>query len=130
MANRGCSYIRDGGLRCKGRPVNGSDLCVAHHPDYQQVRQAGARRGGKTGGRGRPNVETRSIRDQLNTLYARVESGKVSEKRGAVLCQIAGQMIRAADFERKIREVDDLEQRLREVEDVIEAEREERKRWG
>jgi hypothetical protein len=102
VANRTCSFIKAGGIRCKGAPINGSDLCAAHDGSTQEARRAGAKRGGKLGGRGRKNAEIGGLRGQLADLYAGVAAGKIPARTGAVLAQIANVQIRAASEERRV----------------------------
>ncbi len=101
MANRTCSFIKAGGIRCKGSPIKGSDLCAAHDPATQEARRAGAKRGGQLGGRGRKNAEGHDLRGQLADLYAGVASGAIPAKTGAVLAQVSNTQLRAAEYERR-----------------------------
>lgn len=95
--------------------MRGSDLCAAHHPDYQSQRRAGARRGGKAQG----TAELAEIKSELATLYADTLSGELDRGRAAVCAQIQNVRLRAVEVERKVRELDELEERLEALESRI-----------
>ena len=106
-----CTFIKPIGERCKGVAVRGSTLCAAHHPDYQERRRVGARRGGRS--RGVPEVAT--IRAELAKLYADTLAGRVDKGVGAVGAQIQNVRLRAVEVERKVVEADEY---LRRIEDL------------
>jgi hypothetical protein len=110
-----CTFIKPGGERCRGVPVRGSTLCAAHHPDFQERRRAGARRGGKAQGSG----ELATIRAELATLYADTIAGRVDKGRAAVGAQIQNVRLRAVEVERKIREQEELEERISAMEEQV-----------
>jgi hypothetical protein len=88
--------------------VRGSTLCAAHHPDYQERRRAGARRGGKARGTG----ELAAIKAEIRAVIGAVIGGRMSRGVGAVVFQGYNTLLRAVEVERKVRELDDLEDRL------------------
>lgn len=110
--SRQCSYIRPGGERCRGVPVRGSDLCAAHHPDYQERRRAGARRGGKARGAG----ELATIKSEIRSVIGEVQRGNLDRGVGAVVFQGYNTLLRAVEVERKVRELDELEERIAAME--------------
>jgi hypothetical protein len=110
--SRQCSYIKSGGERCKGVPVRGSELCAAHHPDYQASRRAGARRGGKARGAG----ELAGIKSEIRTVIGAVRRGKLNRGVGAVVFQGYNTLLRAVEVERRVREVDEQEERIAAME--------------
>src|SRR5918996_696617 len=59
-----CSGITQADTACKGIPIDGSQWCYVHHPDYAEVRRRHGSKGGKRGGRGRPVAELASLRDE------------------------------------------------------------------
>jgi hypothetical protein len=107
-----CSYIKPGGERCRGVAVHGSTLCSAHHPDYQERRRAGVRRGGKARGAG----ELAGIKSEIRSVIGLVQSRKLDRGVGAVVFQGYNTLLRAVEAERKIREVDELEERIAAME--------------
>jgi hypothetical protein len=103
-----CTFIKLGGQRCRGIPVRGSDLCAAHHPDYQERRRAGARRGGKARGAG----ELAAIKSEIRSVIGSVQRGKLDRGVGAVVFQGYNTLLRAVETERRVRELDELEERI------------------
>jgi hypothetical protein len=122
-----CSTIKGNGERCKGIAIRGYEWCAAHHPDYQDRRRRGASKGGKTGGRGRPQTELQEIKALLAELTSRVlkEEGTEPLETGpaAVANQLTNTRLRAIELERKIKEAEELEARLEALEDVLKTRR-------
>jgi hypothetical protein len=87
-----CSGITQAGTACKGIPIEGSDYCYVHHPDYSEERRRHGARGGKRGGRGRPSVELARLQTRFEELAEKVLSGEVERGVGAV----AGQLLNGA----------------------------------
>jgi hypothetical protein len=125
-----CAGITRAGTACKGIPIEGSSYCYVHHPDYTDERRRHGSRGGKRGGRGRPQTELHEIKDLLATLTARVlkEDGVEPLDPGpaAVANQLINTRLRAIEQERKNKETEDLEARIEELERGQEGGR----RWG
>jgi hypothetical protein len=115
-----CAGITRAGTACKGIPIEGSSYCYVHHPDYTDERRRHGSRGGKRGGRGRPQTELHEIKDLLATLTARVlkEDGVEPLEPGpaAVANQLINTRLRAIEQERKNKETEDLEARIEELE--------------
>ena len=107
-----CSYIKSGGGRCKGVPVRGSELCAAHHPDYQASRKAGARRGGKARGAS----EMAEIKRDIRGVIAAVDSGDTERGVGSVLGQLYNVLLRAVEVERRVAEADEHLHRIEDLE--------------
>ena len=63
-----CSGIRADGGRCGAQAIRSSEYCVNHHPDYEEARRRRNSKGGKRGGRGRPQVELANIKQRLSDL--------------------------------------------------------------
>lgn len=105
----GCSAITQSGARCNGVAVRGSEWCPSHHPDTQERRRAGARRGGKAKG----TREIVALKDRLNSIAALVLAGKIDPRPAAVGVQALNTLLRAMELERRIREADELEGRIR-----------------
>jgi hypothetical protein len=128
-----CAGITRAGTACKGIPIDESGYCYVHHPDHTDERRRHGSRGGKRGGRGRPQAEIHEIKDLLATLTARVlkEGGVEPLETGPAIVanQLINTRLRAIEQERKIRETEDLEARI----EALERAQERRKggsRWG
>ena len=63
-----CSGIRADGGRCRAQAMRNSEWCIGHHPDKAKDRQRRASKGGKRGGRGRPQAELSEIKRRLSDL--------------------------------------------------------------
>ena len=110
-----CSAITGSGERCKGVPVRGSGLCAAHHPDTQQRRRAGARRGGKS----TANKELVAIKAEIRDVIGRVDRGELERGTGAVLSALFNTLLRAVEVERRARETDELAVELNELRQLL-----------
>ena len=111
-----CSGIRADGGRCRAQAIGNSEWCFNHHPDYEEQRRRRASKGGKRGGRGRPQRETEAIKAQLQDLTRDVLAGDLETGRAAVANQLINTRLRAIEQERKNRESEDLEARIEALE--------------
>ena len=118
-----CSGITQAGAACKGVPIDGSQWCYAHHPDHAEMRRRHGSKGGKRGGRGRPQGETHAIKAQLEDLTERVLAGDLPTGPAAVANQLINTRLRAVEQERKNREMEDLETRIEALERTHEREK-------
>ena len=118
-----CSGITQVGTACKGIPIEGSQWCHAHHPDRSDERRRYGSRGGKRGGRGRPQVEVNAVKAQLQELVDGVLAGKVERADAAVVGQLLGTIIRAVGAELKVREQLEVVERLEVLEEGLRAQR-------
>ena len=116
-----CSGITRAGATCKGIPIEGSQWCHAHHPDRSDDRRRHGSRGGKRGGRGRPQVEVNAVKAQLQELVDGVLAGKVERADAAVVGQLLGTYIRAVGAELKVREQLEVVERLEALEEGLRA---------
>ena len=116
-----CSGITQAGTACKGIPIEGSQWCHAHHPDRSDERRRHGSRGGKRGGRGRPQVEVNAVKAQLQELVEGVLAGKVERADAAVVGQLLGTYIRAVGAELKVREQLEVVERLEVLEEGLRA---------
>jgi hypothetical protein len=114
-----CAGITAAGGRCKAEAMPDAEWCWNHHPDYKQARRQRASRGGKRGGRGRPQRETEAIKALLEDLTDRVLAGDLETGRAAVANQLVNTRLRAIEQERKMRELEELEERLEALEEVL-----------
>jgi hypothetical protein len=116
-----CTAITRGGGRCKGVAIDGSGLCYSHHPDHEQDRRRAARKGGKRGGRGRPQVELSDVKRRLSDLVSDVLEGRTDRGDAAVVSQLLNTYIRAVGVELKAREQLELVERLEQLEAGLQA---------
>lgn len=114
-----CSGIRADGGRCRAQAMRDSDYCINHHPDRAEVRRRRASKGGRSGGRGRPQAELAGVKGQLQDLTDSVLSGEVDRAAAAVCGQLLNVKLRAIEVERKVREQEELEERLEALEAVL-----------
>ena len=122
-----CSGIKADGGRCQAQAIRDSQWCFSHHPDYAEQRRRRASRGGKRGGRGRPQAELGCIKDRLSDLADDVLAGRVDRGDAAVVSQVYNVLLRAITTELKIKEVVELEERIAALE---QHGGEERRPWG
>lgn len=111
-----CSGIRADGGRCGAQAIRMSEYCMNHHPDYEGARRRRNSKGGKRGGRGRPQVELSDIKSQLRDLTEDVLTGKQETARGAVANQLINTRLRAIELERKVKETEELDARIAALE--------------
>jgi hypothetical protein len=93
-----------------------AEWCWNHHPDYDQARRRRASKGGKRGGRGRPQRETEDIKALLEDLTERVLAGELETGPAAVSNQLINTRLRALEQERKNKEAQELEARIEALE--------------
>src|ERR687897_3635989 len=111
-----CAGIRADGGRCKAEAMPEAEWCWNHHPDYEQARRRRASKGGRRGGRGRPQHETEAIKVLLEDLTERVLVGDLETGPAAVANQLINTRLRALEQERKNKETEELAQRVEELE--------------
>ena len=115
-----CAAIKPNGERCKVEAIPDAEWCWSHHPDYEQARQRRAAKGGKRGGRGRPQTELTDLKRRLSDLAEDVLAGKVNRSSAAVAGQLLNTYIRAVSVELKAREQLELIERLEMLEEALE----------
>ncbi len=96
-----CAALRAGGGRCKAPAMEGYEHCYSHSPAYAEQRRRNASRGGKSGGRGRPQTEASDIKAEIRSIIAGVLSEKIPQGRGAVALQGFGVLLRVQEQERR-----------------------------
>jgi hypothetical protein len=106
-----------------------AEWCWNHHPDYEQARRRRASKGGKRGGRGRPQAELSDIKRRLSDLADDVLEGRQDKGVAAVASQVLNVYLRAVSVEMKVREAGELSERLEEIETLLEQ-RKEQRRYG
>ena len=122
-----CSGITQAGTACKGIPIDGSQWCHAHHPDRANERRRHGSKGGKRGGRGRPQAELTDIKGRLSDLADDVLEGRQEKGVAAVASQILNVYLRAISVELAVREALELTERLEALEEVLEQRKGERR---
>jgi|SRR5215217_4848658 len=114
-----CSAITQAGTACKGTPIDDSDFCFVHHPDHVEERRRYGAKGGRRGGRGRPQVQLTSIKQQLQHLADGVLDGSVVRADAAVCSQILNVYLRAIGLELHVKEQLEFQARLESLEDAL-----------
>jgi hypothetical protein len=94
--------------------------CWWHNPANADKRKQAAARGGKRGGRGRPQAELANIKGRLSDLADDVLADKVDKGVAAVVSQVLNVYLRAVSVELKAREQLELVGRLETLEEVLE----------
>jgi hypothetical protein len=115
-----CSGIMQAGTACKGTPIDGSQWCYVHDPDHAEERRRHGARGGKRGGRGRPQAELSDIKDRLRTMVEDVRNGTMDRADAAVCGQLYNSLLRAVSVELKVTEQRELIERMDELESLLE----------
>jgi hypothetical protein len=118
---------RHGG-RCKAEAMPEAEWCW-NHPDYEQARRRRASKGGKRGGRGRPQAELSDIKRRLSDLADDVLEGRQDKAVAAVASQVLNVLLRAISVETKLKEQFELVERLESLEEGLEQSRGRGSRW-
>src|SRR5215213_9976414 len=124
-----CAAIKPNGERCKAEAMPGAEWCWSHHPDYEQARRRRASKGGKRGGRGRPQAELAGIKARLSELADDVLEGRQDKGVAAVASQVLNVYLRAVSVELKVKEQFELVERLESLEEGLEQSRGRGSRW-
>ena len=124
-----CSGITQAGTACKGIPIEGSQWCYVHHPDHAEERRRHGSKGGKRGGRGRPQAELSDIKRRLSDLADDVLEGRQDKGVAAVASQVINVLLRAISVETKLKEQFELVERLESLEEGLEQSRGRGSRW-
>jgi hypothetical protein len=125
-----CSGNKADGGRCKAQAIVDSQWCFSHHPDYEQARRRRASKGGKRGGRGRPQAELSDIKRRLLGLVDDVLEGRQDKGVAAVASQVLNVYLRAVSVELKAREQLEIVERLEALEESLQPEGKGGRRWG
>jgi hypothetical protein len=97
-----------------------AEWCWSHHPNYEQARRRRASKGGKRGGRGRPQAELSEVKSILRGLAGSVLKGTTDRQDAAVVGQLLNTVIRAVSVELKAREQLEVVERLEALEEALE----------
>jgi hypothetical protein len=125
-----CAFIKPGGDRCGSIAMKGYDTCYGHRPDLADERQRNASKGGKRGGRGRPQAELAGIKQRLSELADDVLEGRQDKGVAAVASQVLNVYLRAVSVELKVKEQAELLERLEALEEALQPGRKGGRRWG
>ena len=123
---RKCSAIKENGERCGSMAMRDSQWCYYHNPDLEEERQRNNRKGGRRGGRGRPQEEIARICAKLEEIANDVLANKIDSKRGAVSGQLLNYVLGGIRIGLQAREQEELIARLEQVEQDLAT----RGRWG
>jgi hypothetical protein len=116
-----CSGIKADGGRCGAQATHGSEWCIGHDPDKAEARRLRASKGGKRGGRGRPQAELSDVKRRLSDLVNAVLEGRTDRGDAAVAGQLLNTYIRAVGVELKVREQIELVERLDALEEGLQG---------
>ncbi len=115
-----CSGIKADGGRCRAQAMRNSQYCIGHDPDQAEARRRRASKGGKRGGRGRPQAELAEVKSILRGLAGSVLKGTTDRQDAAVVGQLLNTVIRAVSVELKAKEQLELVERLEMLEEALE----------
>jgi hypothetical protein len=124
-----CAAIKPSGERCKVSAMAGSEWCWNHDPAHAEERRRHGARGGKRGGRGRPQADLANIKSRLSDLADDVLEERVDKGVAAVASQVLNVYLRAVSVELKAREQLELIERLEALEEALKSQRG-GNRWG
>src|SRR5215212_5963265 len=111
-----CAAIKPNGERCKVEAIADVQWCWSHHPDYEQARQRRASKGGKRGGRGRPQADLSDLKRRISEVIDAVLEGSQDRGRAAVAIQGFNALRAVLEQERKNKETEGLEARIEALE--------------
>ena len=114
-----CSGIKADGGRCRAQAMGASEWCIGHDPDQVEARRRRASKGGKRGGRGRPQAELSDVKRRLSDLVDDVLEGRKDRGDAAVAGQLLNTYIRAVGVELKVREQLEVVERLEALEEAL-----------
>jgi hypothetical protein len=124
-----CAGITRAGTACKGIPIDGSGYCYVHSPDYTEERRRHGAKGGRIGGRGRPQTEITRISARIEQIAEGVLSGEIDKGRGAVSGQLLSYVLSGLKISLQAREQEEIVSRLELLEQENEAKKG-RRTWG
>ena len=123
-----CSGITQAGTACKGIPIDGSGYCYVHHPDHADERRRHGSKGGRRGGRGRPQTEIAAAKDKLWQLAEDTLAGEVDRGTAAVVAQVLNVYLKACAVGLDAQERLEILPRLEELEALMAARKD--RPWG
>jgi len=111
-----CAATKGDGTPCQAIVRESQQLCHAHDPARADQRRRAASKAGKS----RTGGELAEIKRQLKQAADDVIAGRLQTGRGSVAAQIYGVYIRAAEQERRQRELEELAGEIKELREVVE----------
>jgi hypothetical protein len=90
-----------------------------HDPDKVEARRQRASKGGRRGGRGRPQAELAEVKGILRALAEGVIENTTDRQDAAVVGQLLNTVIRAIGMEMKVREVEELAREIEELREMV-----------
>jgi hypothetical protein len=124
-----CSGIRADGGRCKAQAMRGSAYCVGHDPDQAEARQRRASKGGKRGGRGRPQADLTDLKRRISEVIDAVLEGSQDRGRAAVAIEGFNALKSVLELERKVKDQEEILERIEALEQSAETAKG-GSRWG
>jgi hypothetical protein len=118
-----CSGIRADGGRCKAQAMRNSQWCLNHDPSRAEARRRRASKGGKRGGRGRPQTELAALKAEVRDVIEAVRTGELDKGVGAVLGQLYNVLLKAVSVGLDVEERQELVQRMEALEEALEQNR-------
>ena len=114
-----CDGIKADGGRCKAQAMRNSQWCVGHDPTKADVRRQRAAKGGKRGGRGRPQTEVHAAKDRLWQLAEDTLAGEVDKGTAAVVAQVLNVYLKACAVGLDVEERLELLARMEALEEAL-----------
>jgi hypothetical protein len=96
-----------------------STYCLNHRPNAAELRKRRASRGGKAGGKGRPNTQVQDVKEKILKLTQKVEKGDVVRGDAAVMFQGYNVYLSALRTELSITEQQELLTRFEQLEEAL-----------
>ena len=112
-----CAAVKANGERCKVDAMPDSDRCWSHDERMADERRRRASKGGKRGGRGRPQAELNQLKAEVQEVIEAVRSGELDKGIGAVVFQGYGVLLKAHAVALDVQERLELLPRLEEIEE-------------
>ena len=111
-----CAAIKSDGTRCQAQAMNNDDKCYTHSPATAEARARTNRRGGKTGGRGRPKVRVDEVYKLADEQIEGLKNRTTDPRKSAIMVQWANCKLKAIETERRVIDQAELEQKVAEFE--------------
>ena len=111
-----CAAITRVGERCKAEATHGS-YCWNHAPEFADERKQRARRGGRTGGNGRPGSgEVVEAKKYTRGIIAKLLKGDIDRGDATAVFMGINTLARLIDLGRRIQEQDEVIERIEALE--------------
>jgi hypothetical protein len=128
-----CAAIKPSGERCKAQAMSSDQWCYTHSPATADARARSTRKGGLTGGRGRPKTTLARIHeahDFIDNQLRQLLEGVTAPRISAVAGKWANSKLKAIELEYKLLEHEQAKEELAELKQSIDDQRgDEGRRW-